>query len=154
MPIDERANYLLTCTLCGYALDKYEAENPYTVPDKEAILCDECYHAHYEFRCALCDGWGNTADQHWYVAVFDASAVGLPLSGLYLITDSPYYAKPTIIASWIDTYAGTWLGALPAKISSNRPPSEQSPWGHLCAPCQHRALAHILYLTRCGVAVL
>ena len=57
-------------------------------------------------------------------------------------------------AAWIDEDTVTWLGALHPEIGSNRPPSEWSPYGHLCAACQQRALAHILYLTRCGVAAL
>ena len=149
----ESSGSLLTCTICLNILDEYEAEHPYTVPDEEALLCDECYHAWYEFRCSWCDGWGEKTDQRRYIAIFNAAAVGLPLGGLYCTKGPPYYKQP-ILFPYFAPDTVTWLGRLPAEIGSNRPAVERFPYGHLCAACQKRALAHILYLTRCGVAAL
>ena len=144
----------MMCTICSNALDKYEAENPFTEPDGEEVLCDECYHVWYEFRCAWCDGWGEKADQGRYIiAIFDAAAVGLPLEGLYYTKDQPYFKQPLLLP-YFAPGAVTWLGRLPAEIGSNRLAVERFPYGYLCAICQHRALAHILYLLRCGVAAL
>lgn len=100
-------------------------------------LCGGCYVDEYCFCCVWCEEYGDVADQHAYVVVFDADDVGVKLPGLYRITHTPYYSQSMMGGGMLFRSCIAWQGFLPEMQD------EGYPCGHLCKECQERAVAWI-----------
>jgi hypothetical protein len=135
------------CDYCGRALTAEEAEEP--MPPYGPI-CNDCYCEQAHFACSWCEACGEVADQDRYIMVFDADAALVPLPGLYRVETTPYATQGLIGSGWLHPETLTWLGF----VASLQEDPEGYPCGHLCAPCQTRALAEITYTTRCMAATV
>lgn len=144
---DPFASYVLLCDLCGEPLDTEETVDPRR--EGLDVLCDTCYEKRNMFWCC----WRGEPDdqevQHRDLAVCDPEVVGLALPGFYRIDRFPYYTD-AMLSWWLEDAAMTWLGYLPA----DAPEGDGYACGHLCEACQQKALEHITYTLRCGVAAL
>ena len=147
MSVDpESPEIVVTCTDCGEELDPCEIEDPRR-PD-EPGLCDDCSREFYEFTCCWCEDYDGNEYQHVLLVVFNPEAIWFDLPGLYRIDRTPYYTQPMIGPARVWEDCLTWLGFLPGCHADGYP------CGHLCRACQRKALAEVLYDTRCGVAAL
>jgi hypothetical protein len=125
----------MNCTRCGEKLNDDEIINPYLDWNcDDGVLCDECYHEHYEFTCCLCQEYGDVADQHNMIVVFEGD-YGVPL-GVYA-TDGCYYTQGLIGSSWLHPRSLRRLDEVPAKADG-----DGYPCGHLCEHCQRKFIVH------------
>lgn len=146
---DPWASYTLCCTCCGACLSAEDEVDPRR--EGTDVLCEDCWHHRHEFPCAWCEEYDDTEVQHRYVAVFDPDAVALALPGLYRVERCPYYTD-AMLSAWLNEDALTWLGYLPADVQREHDAGYAC--GHFCRTCQGRALAHITFMLRCGVAAI
>ena len=126
------------CGYCGNALEGEELESPYT--DGEDVMCDECYHDHYEFTCCLCENYGHVDDQHKLLVVCEElknGDSGDPIKrGLYRIVNLPYWGS-NYLDSWLFGRSLEHLGDAPDDVD------DVYPCGHLCKECQEKVMAKI-----------
>jgi hypothetical protein len=120
---------LVTCEDCGREFPE-DSEGSGT-------QCGGCYVEEHCFGCAWCEAYGDVADQHAYVVVFDAWEVGVQLPGLYRVTGVPYYSQSMLGGGMLFRSCIEWVGFLPAMEDDG------CPCGHLCKDCQDRAVAWI-----------
>lgn len=131
------------CYWCEERLDADDAADPYLSDDE--ITCSDCYTEREQFLCCWCQEYGNNADRHNYLVVFDAKEAGIARPGLYRVTGAPYYCAPQFGRGFLFRSALTWVGDL-LDVSLD----QWYPCGHLCAPCQAKALTTIeTYHMRC-----
>lgn len=140
------------CSLCGNKLDSDELENPQLDRDDGDPICDECHHEKYEFTCCQCCNYGDVADQHNMLVVFEETpssggptgATRTILPGVYRIKQGPYYGGPIIGGGYL-------FGDNLERIASVNPDmdGEGYPCGHLCLECQGHLLAQ--FTGRCSV---
>ncbi len=139
----------LKCTRCGRDLDEEEAADPRRDEDvDDGILCDECYHEHYEFECCRCGNYDHVKVQHRFLVVFvETNGLFGPVApGLYRITEFPYYGGPIIGDGWLENHALERAGDIPLRKAWNLEtrdfdliepvPMDDYPCGHLCGHCQ------------------
>jgi hypothetical protein len=135
------------CAWCGEELTPDEAAYP-ELRDGDNV-CEQCLCDEEHFTCCWCGNCGEEEEQRRFLVVFDPTELGVALPGLYRVERLPYYLAPLIGHGWLIASALTWLGALP----DCHDPGDY-PCGHLCAPCQQRALAALTYRRRCMAAAL
>jgi hypothetical protein len=124
------------CAYCGDELDEEEIESP-RVDGEGDIICDECYNEQCEFKCCLCRDYGNIADQHKIVVVFEKILGVEP--GLYRVTNRSYwYASIVGDDGGIFPTAVQRIGNIPVGADGNG-----YPCGHLCAECQKKLIAEV-----------
>jgi hypothetical protein len=134
----------IECGRCGNDLDDDEMESPRQDEDGD-IMCDECYHEHFEFTCSVCQEHGDTEDQHNMLAVYDSEVFEENdrengwKRGVYMIVDRPYYLAPLIGQVWIYTRCLEWIGPIPRDKGNDESPIGYA-CGHLCLECQHKML--------------
>lgn len=121
------------CPCCGNDLSGEEIEYPRTDEDGDNI-CEECYHEKYEFTCCRCQEYGDVADQHNLLVVFEETSNVAP--GIYKIVRKPYYTHAMIGSGWL------WPESL-KRIADVNPDMDGDgyPCGHLCIDCQAKVLA-------------
>jgi hypothetical protein len=143
-PDQGSVDIVVTCSACGEELAHCETIDPRT--NDEPALCDDCSREFSEFDCCWCDDSDANEYQHILLVVFDPEAVDVALPGVYRLTETPSYAQPLPGHALLWEESLTWLGYLPACHGDGYA------CGHLCRRFQAKALAEVLYDTRCGVA--
>lgn len=142
MKTKSKAPVISECSFCGDSLDIEESESPRTDPRDEQPICDECYHEHFEFTCCDCCNYGDVADQHNLLVVFEVvSSMGGPREispGIYRIKEGPYHGGPIIGSGYL-------YGDNLERIADVNPDmdGEGYPCGHLCLECQKNVLAQL-----------
>lgn len=142
----------VACSFCGEELDNYQAESPMLDPNDKLPVCDECYHEKFEFTCCGCQEYGDVAEQHKFLVVFEEGidTCGPTLApGLYRIVEFPYWANG-MIEGHLYSSSLKLLRPLPIRwfayrsitgkrifrtLTKNKNPLEY-PCGHLCLECQ------------------
>ena len=130
------------CTNCEDNFALCKDEEPYTDHSGQ-VICEECYREIYEYDCCFCGDSEDDFDgehQHKMLVVFtdefaDHSWDPVP-SGIYLITDFPYY--------WSDMMSGGLFRRSLERVrdvpSEYRDRDYDYPCGHLCLYCQKKML--------------
>lgn len=123
------------CSWCGDPLDAEEAENPRKDPHGD-LICDECYHDHFEFTCSQCEEGEDIEHQGAIGSVTvvyeEVSGLGEKVKpGVYRITKWPYYADGVTECYLIEN-ALTRITDVPEGWTN----ADGCPCGHLCRTCQ------------------
>jgi hypothetical protein len=134
------------CSRCGNKLEY--PEDPDLDRDDNEPICSECYHDQYEFTCCCCCEYGDVADQHNMLIVFEElyshGATRTVGPGIYRILGGPYYGGPLIGSGWL-------YGDRLERVADVNPDmdGEGYPCGHLCLGCQEKVLAQ--FAAKCSV---
>jgi hypothetical protein len=130
------------CSYCGDPLDLEESQSPRIDPDDDTPVCDECWHDKFEFTCCRCCEYGDVADQHNLLIVFED--IGKVIPGVYKVIDRPYYTHAMIGSGWLHEWALERIADLNPDMDGNG-----YPCGHLCLNCQSGLLAQ--FTGKCSV---
>lgn len=121
------------CEWCGEPLTIEEIE----YPPKEGLICDDCYHDHYEFECCICCNYGHVDHQHDFLVVGGKGVRwcgrGPVHRGIYAVLKGPYFGGPMIGSGYLFREALKKVAKLPPKLRM-----DGYPCGHLCKECQNK----------------
>lgn len=139
----------IECTRCGNDLDEEEMESPQE--EEGDVICDECYHEHYEFTCCCCCNYGHVDDRHKMLVVFETcDAHGYDPQtgrevwpGIYRITGGPYHGGYLVGGSWLYEDRLERIADLNPDMGG-----DGYPCGHLCADCQAKIKAQ--FVAKCS----
>lgn len=125
------------CEWCGNNLTDEEIKYPCRDgrgKKIDGLICDECFHEHYEWTCDRCCEYELSEFQDiWFVVFETTPGRDQPVQpGIYEITNFPYYGGPLIGEGYL--YDSS-LRLTKAKIDFEQ---GNYPCGHLCRRCANK----------------
>lgn len=129
------------CDMCGEPFSGEDIDHPFVVDGE--VVCEECHHEHCEFTCCKCANYGDAADQHNLLVVFEEQSSmggdGKVQPGVYRVTGHPYHGGFMIGSSWLYSDNLECIADVNPGMDS-----EGYSCGHLCLKCQGDVLAQFV----------
>lgn len=132
----------VVCSYCGDELDGEELESPYK-DESGDIICDDCYHDHYEGTCDLCQNIVQNTELEskpgeLFAVWSEASAIGAKdlKPGYYRVKEWPMYVSDMLSASFFSESIEKIMD-----LDEEGQRAAQDAWtpcGKLCAECRKR----------------
>lgn len=134
MQTEMETNNKVTCSWNGCELSEEETESPRLDPRGE-VICDECYHEHFEFTCCCCENDEDDPDEairDAALVILDSEQCKLP-RGFYQVIKWPIFTSD-YFSMWFHEDALRFVG--PVGDSEWTETWDGYPSGQLCRACQ------------------